>query len=202
MASVRRRLVDAAARVLAEEGPEALSTRRLAREVGTSTMAVYTQFGGMEQLRAELRAEAFRRLAERLRAVPESDDPVRTLTERGIAYCRSAADDPHLYRAALAGPPAPEEDVEAGLDAFGALVESVQRCLDAGRFEPADATALAAQIWTATHGAVSLHLAGLQSFEELVTTLAALWESLGVAFGDARERTRASIAAGIEAASS
>ena len=197
MASVRERLVEAAARVVAEEGSDALSTRRLAREVGTSTMAVYTQFGGMEQLRSELRDEAFRRLADRLRAVPAGEDPVRTLTERGIAYCRNAADDPHLYRAAFAAAPRPGEDARAGLVAFGVLVESVQACLDAGRFAPADATALAAQIWTATHGAVMLHLAGLQTFRELVATLAALWESLGVAFGDDRARARASIRAAI-----
>jgi hypothetical protein len=47
---VRRRLLEEAARLLGEEGPAALTTRRLAREAGTSTMAVCTHFGGMPAL--------------------------------------------------------------------------------------------------------------------------------------------------------
>ncbi|WP_345044424.1 TetR family transcriptional regulator [Streptomyces sannanensis] len=42
---VRRALLDAAARVLAEQGPA--SARRLVKEAGASTMAVHTHFGSM-----------------------------------------------------------------------------------------------------------------------------------------------------------
>ncbi|WP_238598152.1 TetR/AcrR family transcriptional regulator [Saccharothrix sp. ALI-22-I] len=38
----RTALIDIAARLLAAEGPQALSTRRIAADAGSSTMAVYT----------------------------------------------------------------------------------------------------------------------------------------------------------------
>jgi AcrR family transcriptional regulator len=61
--SVRTALIEHAARITAEEGREALTLRRLAAGVGTSTMAVYTHFGGMDDLRRAVRREGFARLA-------------------------------------------------------------------------------------------------------------------------------------------
>ena len=63
---VRRRLLDAAAQVLAEEGPSALTARRLTRDVGASTMAVYTHFGSMPALVREVVADGFARLHARV----------------------------------------------------------------------------------------------------------------------------------------
>lgn len=51
--------MDAAARLLAKEGAAGMSTRRLAAEVGVSTMALYTHFGGMDGLCREARREGF-----------------------------------------------------------------------------------------------------------------------------------------------
>ena len=76
---MRRRLLESAAHLLGEEGPSALSARRLAAEAGTSTMAVYTHFGGMPALVRAVVAEGFRRLYERVGAVPLTDDPVHDL---------------------------------------------------------------------------------------------------------------------------
>ena len=44
--ALRVRLLDAAGALLAAEGPDALSVRRIATEVDTSTTAVYSLFGG------------------------------------------------------------------------------------------------------------------------------------------------------------
>ena len=67
--AIRTALLDAAARILAADGPSALSTRRLATEVGASTMAVYTHFGSMDQVRQAVRQDGFARLAAELDAV-------------------------------------------------------------------------------------------------------------------------------------
>jgi AcrR family transcriptional regulator len=48
--SVRHELLDAAVDLLDENGPDALQTRKVAGAAGTSTMAVYTHFGGMQPL--------------------------------------------------------------------------------------------------------------------------------------------------------
>ncbi|MBB6475412.1 WHG domain-containing protein [Sphaerisporangium rubeum] len=66
VADLRRRLVEASQRVLREHGPAELTVRRVAEAAGSSTMGIYTHFGGrggmleavyldgFEQLRAAL----------------------------------------------------------------------------------------------------------------------------------------------------
>jgi len=55
--SVRDEMLHAAVGLLDDQGPDALQTRRVAGAAGTSTMAVYTHFGGMRGLIAEVAEE-------------------------------------------------------------------------------------------------------------------------------------------------
>src|SRR5437016_4851039 len=52
---MRPALIEAAARLIATQGAAGLKLRRVAEEVGTSTMAIYTHFGGMPELRRAVR---------------------------------------------------------------------------------------------------------------------------------------------------
>lgn len=177
-ASVRTTLVETAAAILAAEGPAALTLRRLAGEVGTSTMAIYTHFGGMDELRREIRREGFRRLGEQLDAAGRTDDPLADLAALGWAYYASATASPNLYRAMFLEGPVDDQDLETGLETFERLVAGVQRCIDAGRFADADADAtdVATQLWALEHGVVSLQLAHLLAPEQAVASL----RSIGV----------------------
>ncbi|HET8930113.1 MAG TPA: TetR/AcrR family transcriptional regulator [Acidimicrobiales bacterium] len=162
--AVRAALVETAAQILATEGPSRLTLRHLATRVGTSTMAIYTHFGGMDQLRLEVCTEGFRRLAAHLAAVARTDDPVADLNALGAAYTTNARQNPHLYRAMFLDrlPVTTPVDVGFGLPGEGAvaggviddeamagvtselmaesmatfevLVEVTMRCVDAGRF--------------------------------------------------------------------
>ena len=160
--AIRSALIETAARIVATEGRASLTLRRLAKEVGTSTMAVYTHFGSMDELRREVRREGFARLRARLASVKETKDPVADVTLLGAAYYLSATASPNLYRAMFLDGPVDEADVDTGLDTFMYLVKGIARCLEAGRFprasspEPAD---LALELWAITHGMVSLQLA-------------------------------------------
>ena len=73
--------------MLEESGPEALQARKLTAEVGTSTQAVYTLFGGMPGLFEAIVADGFARFARHVAAVPETDDPVADFFTKGWAYC-------------------------------------------------------------------------------------------------------------------
>ena len=161
----RGRLLEAAARLLGEEGPAALTTRRLAREVGTSTMAVYTHFGGMPDLVREIVAEGFARLERRVATVPTTDDPMLDLRALAAAYLANARENPHLYAvmfgsASLGGYRLSEDERAVGLVAFGQLVAGIVRAMDAGRLRAGDPAAVAGQVWTALHGFVMIELAG------------------------------------------
>lgn len=157
--------MDIAARLLAENGPQALSTRRIAAEADSSTMTVYTHFGGMSGLVREMVREGFARLQERLTSVRTSADPVADMALLGRAYRINALANPHLYAvmfggSSLAGFSLSEEDRQHGRYTLGNVAECTQRCLDGGRFRPGDAILVAHQMWTATHGLVTLELGG------------------------------------------
>jgi AcrR family transcriptional regulator len=170
--ALRTALLETAARVIAEEGSPALSLRRLAREVGTSTMAIYTHFGGMDELRVEVRREGFARLGAHLAAVAETDDPVADLAQLGQAYFTNALENPNLYRTMFMEHPVEGADEQVGRETFDVLVEGVRRCMDAGRLRPADPVGLANQLWALTHGVVALHLSGFLTEEEAAQVFA------------------------------
>ncbi len=191
---VRVALIEAAASLVAEGGVAALTIRRLAAAVGTSTMAIYTHFGGMEELRAEMQKEGFARLSARIATIRPTADPVADISAMGWGYCFNAIADPAFYRIMFME--APVEDVgaiAAGAAAFEPLVSVVQRCIDAGRFAPADAWSLATQLWTMCHGFVTLCLAGLMTDDAVISYLNAMACNMFVGFGDDREEAAASI---------
>lgn len=190
--TVRAALIEAAARLLAEEGPSSLTTRRLAMEVGTSTMAVYTYFTGMDELRHAVRVEGFDRLAGYLARVdPDPEDPLLELGLVGGAYLTNAFVNPHLYRFMFMEKPS-DEDPAVGLSTFERLVESVARCVEAGLFR-GDSWSLAQQLWAGVHGVVTLTLTGFFTRDEALGTSFQMLINSCVAFGADRDRVLDSV---------
>jgi AcrR family transcriptional regulator len=183
-------LIETAARLLAEEGPGALSTRRLAAEAGTSTMAVYTYFGGMDDLVRAMVREGFTMLNDRMSAVAETEDPASDVAALGLAYRRNALDHRHLYGvmfggSSLAGFRLTDDDRQHGRYTLEILVKAVARCMAAGRFSAGDAELVAHQMWIATHGLVTLELGGyLPEPYDADTCFDAQIRSLLIAAGD------------------
>ncbi|HEU4393521.1 MAG TPA: TetR/AcrR family transcriptional regulator [Solirubrobacterales bacterium] len=190
---VRDGLLEAGARLLAREGPAALTTRRLAAETGTSTMAVYTHFGGMDGLRQAVRAEGFTRLTGYFEIVETTDDPVSDLSAMGWAYCFNAVANPQLYRAVFLEPPIGEEDVALGRAAVQRPIDTIARCIEVGRFDPAEPESLAVQVWVAGHGMITGLLAHLLTLDEVIESFSAMGRNLFVGFGDDPGKARRSI---------
>ena len=82
---VGRALLAAAHRLLAEDGPSALTVRRLAAAAGVSTMNVYSRFGGKDGVVEELFVDGFRRLSAQMAHAPVTDDPFADLSAVGTA---------------------------------------------------------------------------------------------------------------------
>lgn len=191
---MRDLLVETAARLIATDGLAGLTLRRLSREVGTSTMAVYTHFGSMDELRRAIRVEGFTRFGRRLTAVPPTDDPVTDLCRLGWAYWVNALENPNLYRAMFMHGSIDDPGDEVGLDTFETLVDGVQRCIDAGRFgAPEGPRPLAVQLWSISHGITSLYLNQMLSDREAIDALRAASNALVVAFGDDPAAARVSL---------
>lgn len=200
--NLRAEAVRAAARVLAEEGPAALTTRRIAREVGASTTAVYTYFGNMDELRREIRRTGFARLDERTAAAGTSTDPVADLAAVALVHFAFGLAEPHVYRALFVDRPLDSVD-GAGKTAFDRLVVEITRCVDAGRFAPDDPGLMpvwAAQVWSMRHGMVTLVHSGALPVEQAGFVLTDMLVRLAVGYGDQPDRAAASVAHGREVA--
>ena len=189
--TVRRALVERAAEMLARREPVTL--RSLVSGTGTSTMAVYTHFGGMAGLWRAVRQEGFTRLAHRLDAVEASDDPVRDLMALGAAYASNALAAPFLYRT-MFDTAADLEDPAAAARSFEALVAAAERARTGGRFaERTDARALATRFWAQGHGLATLVLTGALPPDALHLHAPPLAVALFVAAGDDEARCRRSV---------
>jgi AcrR family transcriptional regulator len=188
---VRTRLVERAARMLADREPVTL--RALVEGTGASTMAVYTHFGGMPGLWSAVRQEGFTRLAARLAAVPRTADPVHDLVALGVAYARNALDAPELYRA-MFDARADLADAPAADATFDRLVDAVARARDEGRLAATtDPRAVATQYWAAGHGLVSLVVQGVLPADGLAPLATGTAVALLTAAGDDPGRCRASV---------
>ena len=77
--------------------------RAVAREVGTTTRAVYSLFGSKEGLLVDALAQsAFEFLADGIDELPETDDPIADLVAVGVPVFRSLVlEHPALYRIAF-----------------------------------------------------------------------------------------------------
>lgn len=171
----RSRLLAAARQVLEDSGPEALRARTLTAQVGASTQALYTHFGGMPGLFETLVADGFARFARHVAEVPESADPVADFFAKGWAFSEWALAHPRLYRL-MFGLTGDELRQHAGLEmsvtgtvtnspeaqgAVDVLVRSMERVVESGRIDPVDPVVAAGQFLSATHGYLLLEIAGV-----------------------------------------
>jgi AcrR family transcriptional regulator len=159
----REQLLDTAARLLSAEGAAAVTVRRLAAEVGTSTRAIYSLFGSKEGLLTALfrrAAETFVRLHD---AVPVADDPLDELLPLGLAYRQSALEQPHLYGllfgAAVPGFRPSEEDMRYAQRSQFRVVDTLERAAKRGEITR-DPWKIADEGWGLVHGLASLELMG------------------------------------------
>ncbi|GAA3979691.1 TetR/AcrR family transcriptional regulator [Actinomadura viridis] len=210
-AGPREKLIEAGVRLLEEQGPEALNARRLAAEIGASTMAVYTHFGGMAGLYEALAREAFARFERYLRRVPDTDDPVNDLLVLGLSYREFAVASPPRYRMMFGitspgnvlpsfghdltteGTPTTMAEMNR---AFALLPRQVRRAMDAGRIRRDDPIAVAGQFWSMIHGYVLLETIGVFGAEGrgVLHILGPQVVNLLVGLGD--ERQAAELSAG------
>jgi AcrR family transcriptional regulator len=158
-------LLSAASDLLAEEGPGALSVRRIAAAAGTSTMGVYSRFGGKDGIVEALYVEGFELLRSAMATVPATGDPVRRLLESGRAYRRFALDHPThylvMFEAAVPDFVPTVSCHEHGMLALAELERIVAWAIAEGALDPGDSQDVAHVVWASTHGPVSLELHGM-----------------------------------------
>jgi AcrR family transcriptional regulator len=214
VSGVRERLIDGGIRLLERDGLQSLSVRSLAAEVGTSTMAVYTHFGGMTGVIDAVAGEAFSRFTSALTQAEQTDDPVADFFVMGTAYRAFALANPQRYQlifgaaspASVAGFRTDVTSTGSATDrtewasSFDALRDVVRRMIAAGRIRDDGVSNVAGRLWSLSHGAVMLELAGFFGHEDhgLTHVLGPLAVDTLVGMGDDRARTDQSLTAAME----
>lgn len=131
-------LLAAAEVILEAEGLEALTVRRVADEVGTTTRAVYTSLGSKDALLAALCVRAFDLLGARVAEQATSADPAADLVAAGTMGFRAwALEHPALFRVGFLHQVSLPQQISARSDAsaqraLAALHERIRRVEEAG----------------------------------------------------------------------
>jgi AcrR family transcriptional regulator len=158
----RQAILAAARQLLASEGVEALTVRRIAAAAGGSTMNVYSRFGGKDGVVDALFVEGFEELGAALRRVRTTADPIADLERLARAYRTFALAHPAHYMLIFDTPPPPEgksdRAITAAIGALGQLAARIRRAIDHGDLRDGDEWELATIFWSACHGPVSLEL--------------------------------------------
>jgi AcrR family transcriptional regulator len=165
VADFRERLCEAAERLFAERGPDAVTMRQLAAELGVSPMTPYRYFRDKDDILAAIRTNGFNRFAEALETARDSAVGASAKGKAvGEAYVTFALEHPHAYKLMFdLNQPHIEkypELVAAGRRARQTMTGYVDDAVSEGIMR-GDAAEIGMMFWAAVHGAVVLELAGM-----------------------------------------
>jgi AcrR family transcriptional regulator len=158
-----RALVQAARRILENEGPAALSLRAVAREAGVSPAAPYHHFKDKCELLEAVAHEGWQELGAACAVARSTTSHVRSaLTDIGVAYVNFARENPALYRVMYDGMrdrtamPQHAKEADSGWSVVEEAIVAAGGNPDPGELQLATIAA-----WCAAHG-----LAEMSSFRE------------------------------------
>jgi AcrR family transcriptional regulator len=164
---LRRGLVDAARRILENEGPNALSLRAVAREAGVSPAAPYHHFKDKGELLDAVALEGWTELGETLaQAKARLKDGDILIAEMGVAYVCFARDNPALYRVMYdcsRDKDALPEDMRDNNESAYCLVRESFREIAGPEISDMDIELATIAAWCAAHG-----LAEMSGFAQFV----------------------------------
>ncbi len=169
LADPAERILRAASKLLTEEGPEALTNRRIAEEAGCTTMAIYSRYGSKGGVLEALFDEGVDRIAEALRTVATDLEPRAAVEAMCLAYREAALAHPGHYWLVFGPPPrgfAPSPEARRRVwRAFETLVGAVARAVRTGALR-GDPERVAFELFATCHGHTTLSLANLLPTEE------------------------------------
>ncbi len=163
-APLQREAIIASTRALiAEDGLDQLTLRRLAGRLGVTAPALYGHFEDKGDLLRSLAEVEFDRLQARFDAI-EATDPLERVRSLNRAYADQARENPELFRVMFLFPPdlggitGPPQGVElpAATKVFSTAAKAVVAAIDSGAIEASDPLLVALTLWSAVHGVASV----------------------------------------------
>lgn len=189
-AGTRRALLDAAAQLLDEGGPETVTLREVGARAGVSRGAPYRHFADKDSLLTAVAAGAWERVGDAVQALRDdpglpATDKLRSALSTLIAVGR---EQPHLFRMMFTNPAGDPSALlgaaQRSQDEFLAIVAELVGEQDARRY--------GALLMTSAHGITGMVISGhltaekwQTSAEELVEMIVGMVETAGSAVTDA-----------------
>lgn len=160
---VKGNILNAARKVVAEEGFQGLSIRKITKQIDYSPGIVYHYFRNKEEIIEALVTEGYERILAAITTVPRNEgQPEAEIKVVFTKYIRAALAAPEEYKAFLLNE-RPSILVKTSLLDRGimersrtlqALGEAIQRGVETGRFAPCDPELTAQVIWTSVFGLI------------------------------------------------
>ena len=169
----RQTILQAALELVIEKGLSKLSLREIARRADYSPAGLYEYFGSKDEIIEALVRDAGQRFFAHLSRVSRALPVQAYLVELGMAYIEFAHLNPDHFMLMFthyhAMPVVKLEDFapSGDTDAYGLLVEGVQRAIDEGVFRPhADygKVGMTYSLWSLVHGLATLQATHLRHF--------------------------------------
>ena len=158
---LRKATLDAARRIIAESGPEALTARRLASDVGYTAGTIYNLFDSLPDVLWHVNHENFARIAALFGDLPGQDATARLRALAG-RYLDLVQEEPSLFRAIFEGPRVSESFPQWYTDAIDDLMNAIaaEVVQIAPDLSPSAARQEAARLFAAIQGIASLYVSG------------------------------------------
>lgn len=163
---LKNALIRSGVEILAKEGIEGLSLRKVAQRAGVSHSAPYSHFPDKQSLIAAISTEGFNQLYHELEAVISSypTDPKRQLQQGALAYVQFALNHTDTFKIMFSGVLEKEKEypafVEISHKTFQRVVDIVRACQEAGLLHSTSAEMMAVAVWGQVHGIIALALEG------------------------------------------
>lgn len=161
--TLREKVITAAVKYVADNGPDGLSFRQIAADAGVSHQAPYHHFGDRSAIFGEIALEGFRKFAVVMGAPARADEDTENcvrLCERYVDF--AIANKGHfrvMFRADLCQMHESPETQKAADDAFATLLEAVSEMVgDSASIDEIRVQATA--MWSLAHGLATLIIDG------------------------------------------
>jgi AcrR family transcriptional regulator len=176
-------LLDVTTELLAAQGLEGLSLRRIARRAGVSHGAPLRHYPSLAALLSEVAARGFHMLSEAIEKAASQlapgAGPLARLAAAGRGYVELAVANPGLFALMFRPESLDAENprlVQASAESFERLVSHVRAAQDAGWHPERDTRVLAGCTWASVHGLATLWADGAlahttrASLDDLIST--------------------------------
>ena len=161
---LRQGILDDVSNLLVQEGPNAITMRRVAETVGCSTTVLYTMFRNKQGLVDELYLRGFDLLQKSLEAVSHADELRNYICALCLAYRNFALANPTYYSVmflkVIPEYTPSEANLKLGQSSIELLVWAVRDCITGKQITEDEAWEIARIIWATVHGHVGLELTG------------------------------------------